>query len=644
MINQLQHKSRKKSATISSPLPNNAAHTFKAAMRIFSNLFSLLETPIIPPFKGAAILLWTYLVLMFLVDRSDPIWSGSLSDPDNYLYLVQAMDLLKGQNWFDLIQHRMNPPDGTVVHYSRLLSGLYAGATAILWPFISLPKAAFAAALVLPPIFLAFLLFALEMTARTLVHKDWGGLTAYVIFFSGCVLSKFMPGYIDHHGPVILLSTTAFFFIVQTVKNPTDFRMPLTAGACLALGMALSLETIAILIPLTLGMGLWAISQSHKSARSAAVFALTLFAFSAAFLFATQTPTQALTPRIDIYSIPYVLLTAYIAPCFIGIYAVAKKPLALRLTVGGILAAACGYLFLCHFPELLKGPYSGVPDEIARMIFAIAPESWPIVREGISWNKIVFPLLCPTIAIWASLYMIWQTRRLADRWLWGMLAATQTISVLLAAFYQMRLLYFAYTFAALPLAAIACRDWQTTSSPIRLKRLISKARFAFVLIVIPLSALAAGKYDNDYQGTAAKDGKTSAEANCNMATVAQVLNDPFIYGDRSRIIINSINEGPEIIYLTPHKVLAGPYHTNVGGNFDAAHFFSASNPNEAKEIARRRNAELVVFCPSRLEMRIYENPDAPSLARQIVNGHIPVWLKPVQFPTSGNLMLFEIAY
>ena len=33
-------------------------------------------------------------------------------DPDSTMRLVQVRDLLAGQGWFDLVQHRLAPPDG----------------------------------------------------------------------------------------------------------------------------------------------------------------------------------------------------------------------------------------------------------------------------------------------------------------------------------------------------------------------------------------------------------------------------------------------------------------------------------------------------------------------------------------------------
>ena len=51
-------------------------------------------------------------------------WPDPLAAPmdaDSLLRLVQVRDLVAGQGWYDLIQHRLQPPAGLDMHWSRLL-------------------------------------------------------------------------------------------------------------------------------------------------------------------------------------------------------------------------------------------------------------------------------------------------------------------------------------------------------------------------------------------------------------------------------------------------------------------------------------------------------------------------------------------
>lgn len=44
-----------------------------------------------------------------------------LPDTDDAMRLVQIRDLLAGQGWFDMSQHRLMPPNGAGMHWSRLV-------------------------------------------------------------------------------------------------------------------------------------------------------------------------------------------------------------------------------------------------------------------------------------------------------------------------------------------------------------------------------------------------------------------------------------------------------------------------------------------------------------------------------------------
>ena len=42
-------------------------------------------------------------------------------DTDDAMRLTEVRDFLAGQNWFDLVQHRLNTPYGGLIHWSRLI-------------------------------------------------------------------------------------------------------------------------------------------------------------------------------------------------------------------------------------------------------------------------------------------------------------------------------------------------------------------------------------------------------------------------------------------------------------------------------------------------------------------------------------------
>ncbi|MEO8724436.1 MAG: hypothetical protein ABI395_13145, partial [Sphingobium sp.] len=55
-------------------------------------------------------LLWLECVLVWMVLNWHSFAVLGFHDPDDAMRLVQVRDFLAGQSWFDVSQHRVNPP------------------------------------------------------------------------------------------------------------------------------------------------------------------------------------------------------------------------------------------------------------------------------------------------------------------------------------------------------------------------------------------------------------------------------------------------------------------------------------------------------------------------------------------------------
>ena len=123
--------------------------------------------------------------------------------PDSLLRLVQVRDLLAGQGWFDLVQHRLDPPDGVLMHWSRLIDAPIAG----LMLLGGLFGDGEAFALTAWP-----LLMLLGMMAAAMCDGDRArrprrgaaGAGAGALLLLDPLLS-FLPGDIDHHNAQLAL-------------------------------------------------------------------------------------------------------------------------------------------------------------------------------------------------------------------------------------------------------------------------------------------------------------------------------------------------------------------------------------------------------------------------------------------------------
>jgi hypothetical protein len=308
-----------------------------------------------------------------------------------------------------------------------------------------------------------------------------------------------------------------------------------------------------------------------------------------------------------------------------------------------MLALITGLSFLYFFPQLKIGPYGAVDPTIVKLIVDNEAESGPLTRLG--WRECL-TILWPIMAFIMSGFFSLQTKNPGHRAVWALNALLLGPFILLAIFYQCRFQAYAATFSVIPLAYAIGREWESLGNRHAAVR-GHGIRLAILSLIGPLTLLLSMHATKATVLQKNNAPEASAERTCDMHALADWLNDIRHYGDRPRIIINSFNEGPEILFRTPHQVLAGPYHTNIKGNIDTLNFFKTHDPLEAKSIAHRHGAELVVFCNLHDQITAYlpdKNAigDKPNFIQQLGDGKFPGWLKPVKTPSFGNLMLFEI--
>ncbi len=71
---------------------------------------------------GLAVLIaFAAIVLFYLINLASGYTDYVGPDNDDAMRLVEVRDLLNGQGWFDLMQYRLGPAPGTLMHWSRFV-------------------------------------------------------------------------------------------------------------------------------------------------------------------------------------------------------------------------------------------------------------------------------------------------------------------------------------------------------------------------------------------------------------------------------------------------------------------------------------------------------------------------------------------
>ena len=86
-------------------------------------------------------------------------------DPDDAMRLVQVRDWLAGQFFFDVSQHRVNPPHGGPMHWSRIVDMPIAGLILLLRPLLGAASAELIACIAVPLLLLGGLVAAAFIAA-----------------------------------------------------------------------------------------------------------------------------------------------------------------------------------------------------------------------------------------------------------------------------------------------------------------------------------------------------------------------------------------------------------------------------------------------------------------------------------------------
>lgn len=434
-------------------------------------------------------------------------------------------------------------------------------------------------------------LLTLLWTARPLLTER--GLLALAALFPLQLLlaQHFSLGRPDHHGLLLLLFVWQIGLALR--------GRPAAAGPA-ALALWISVEALpAALAPIAFGGAHWLVRG--KGAVFAARYAGLLTAGVGAALL-LERGGAALAPAHDSLSIVHLTLAALVA---LAAGAAARWPCRRRLA-GPLAAAAIVAGMALLWPDFFAGPLADVEPRILRDWFASTAEVEPL--GGL---LVLAHLGLAALGLAAT---PWRDRR------WAALGAALACYAALA-LWQQRWTGYAQLLATLPCAAL-------------LARLLAKPPAAFLpaagvaLSLAPLFAAAALPHD-----------RRAGVGGCPLTAMAEHLSraEP-----APRVVMSFIFYGPELLWRSPHAVVATPYHRNGAGIGAALDFFASTDDEAARAIATRRNVGLALICPAEPEAGKYRNrPDA--LLARLERGAGPAWLAPIALPPAlGAFRLYAV--
>lgn len=548
------------------------------------------------------------------------------NDTDDAMRLVQVRDLLAGQAWFDLTQHRLNAPDGASMHWSRLVDASLAGLVLLFSP-LGMANAEIIAAYVWPLLLLLAMLIASAGLAVRLGGREAELPGVLLPAFSLVTLTEFIPGRIDHHSVQIVLTLVMAWCALGAISRPV---MAIWSGIAAATALAIGTESLPVVIAAILAFGIGWVADA-RLARALRLFGLSFAGATLLHFLAALPPDRWTSVACDALSLTYLAVAFAIGAGLVlcAVLPFGQRPVWQRLlaglAVGGIVAAS----LVLAFPQCLRGPYANLDSWLLSNWIGHIEEAKPLWSAFAASPAFLIAALLPVLLALAT--VLWQLSHADGRrgvWLvyLGFLGFTALVMLL-----QVRGVRLALPLA-LPAVAVAISllrgAYMRRNVVAGIGLLLAWFTGAGLAVGLAVNALAPPK-------PAVSDGGSATDlASCRM---------PASYAALAALppgrIISLIDLGAHILAYTPHAVVGAPYHRNVAGISDTFAFFNGPE-QDARTIAERRGLDLVVVCSGMPELRGLPDAAPDALVRQFGDGRHPSWLLPVA--GEGPLSVYRI--
>lgn len=548
---------------------------------------------------------------------------------DDAMRLVQVRDWIGGQGWFDLFQHRLDPP-GASMHWSRVVDVPLAALILLLRPLIGTHGAETVTLFLWP-----LLLFAAALVLVAAIARQLSGslanaqITAVVLaVLSAPALIHFRPGAIDHHNAQIVLLLALVLLTSQIEQSAVKAALGgLVASLSLAIGIEM-LPAIAAIGIAVFGLFIWrGASVSRQIGAFGAALAASSLLLAPALL---PLPSLAL-PVCDAFGGPVLLLVAgggISLMIMVGIDRL-HSTLRLRLATGAASAIALIGAFLSLFAGCIASPYAQLDPLVTSFWVDKVVESMSLATMlQLTPQKVLgfygFPLM--TMGFSAAA-LIRSNPPGRFRWIVGIMALAALIGL---SFWEMRAAAAASMVAA-PMFAASIVVLRPTLAP-------GRSLVLLALAVSPASFAALGLSARPLIDLVFKPQMTIAERDASTCqTVSDVASMTRL--PRGRVMA-PIDLGPMILVDTDHAVFAAPYHRNNDGIVAMLELMLAPVP-AARQILSDRRVDYVVTCSAAPEQDLV-NLAPDGLAARLGRGETPDFLEPLDLDPTHKISVWRV--
>lgn len=554
-------------------------------------------------------------------------------DSDCYMRMVRVEQLYTTHNWYDTSIHRSNWPYGELLHWSRLFDIILIAGALIGRAFAGFKASLFWWGMYIGPI-LSVASLAVILWAAAPLFRAKNSLLQLGLMFLGQagICCVYIIGRPDHHSLLLLLFCILIGFCIRILDSRYSLRYAGYAGIVAATALWVSIESFVAVVFISGVLTILWVRRDERSALKAGIFSFSTLIFSIIYVFVESPLRQTTAVVYDKLSIVHVVAFILFTLFWAHTYWVKYNSTRQRTIAFFIFCFLTGAVLQQYFSGFFHGPYAGIDPRIVPIWLSKVKEViplWQFSRHGIA-NFILFlgpALICLPYTIYL---IIRRSNELKKEWIVYVIGMVIYIPL---ALYQMRWAVYADVVMLFPMTIILDKCLLKLNT-IRTKylNLISKvlatAVFCFGFTIIGIILLPEWK-----------------NSELTVTKAAAFLNTPQMAANPKNIVAN-VDFGPEILYRTPHRVVATPYHRNGAGITCVYDIMSAQTDNEAYQLLRQREADLILLVPESTEKVFYQNTKRnDTFYKRLLSGQYPEWLRPVKLPENlrDYMQLYEMA-
>lgn len=568
---------------------------------------------------------WLLCCAMLLWLMRANIAALAFRDPDDAMRLQQVRDWIGGQAFRDVSQHRVNPPAGGPMHWSRIVDMPIAALILLLRPLLGAAGAEIAALAAVPLLLLGGLTAALCRVGHLIAGRGVAIAACLLLLTAPSILIQFTPMRIDHHGWQILLAGIA----LAGMFAPRPWRGGLVTGVAIALWLQISSEGLPFA---ALFAGVIALRQLFDRAETPRFVAMAAALGGGALVaLALLRGVGPLVDRqCDALSLPFVWpLAGMGAATLAAAWLLGTHSIGRRLGIAAAGGGAALILFLTLGGPCLSGdPFAALGPTAYRLWYRGVMEGRPVWEQGIAQGGVI--LLTPLIGLIATLAAARRAQGTA-RMDWLMLALLLLGATLVAGLVA-RAMSVAHLFA---LPGIG---WALVT----LLRGVGRAQLAVLRVMGTVALMAITPLGlvllwlGIAPGEEASSG-TAGDACLTPAAIAPLARLP------QGVALTPLDMGPDLLIRTRHGVIGTAHHRNAAGITAVIEAY-ISRPEQARAVLARldggRGVDYVLSCAALGEMKRYVRENPRGLAAMLVAGKTPGWLERVPLP--GPVVAYRV--